>query len=101
MSKPFESLSFRCTECGREQSADTRHWRCPECGGPFVLSGTPSFDRSRIDRHDFSLWRYREFLGMDNPVSLGEGLTTLVPAENLGGQAWYKLEFLSPTGSFK
>jgi len=76
-------------------------WCCPDCGGSFILSGTQPFARSKIDRHDFSLWRYREFLGMEKPVSLGEGLTPLVPAKDFGVNAFYKLEFLSPTGSFK
>ena len=101
MSKPVGKLSFRCTGCGKEHPASTTNWRCPDCGGPFILSGTPSFAQSRIKRQDFSLWRYREFLRMGKPVSLGEGLTPLVKAKGCGVNALYKLEFLSPTGSFK
>ena len=101
MSKPVGKLSFRCTECGKEHPASTTSWRCPDCGGPFVLSGTPSFAQSKIKSQDFSLWRYREFLGMEKPVSLGEGLTPLVPTEDYGPNVLFKQEFLSPTGSFK
>jgi len=101
MSNSVEKLSFLCTGCGNTHPATTMDWCCPDCGGSFLLSGTPAFAQTKIDDHDFSLWRYRECLGVANPISLGEGLTPLVPAEDLGGQAWYKLEFLSPTGSFK
>lgn len=101
MLRPVGKLSFRCTECGKEHPASTTSWRCPDCGGPFILSGAPSFAQSRINSQDFSLWRYGEFLGMEKPVSLGEGLTPLVTAKGCGVNALYKLEFMSPTGSFK
>jgi len=100
MSKTVGKLSFLCTGCGNTHPATTMDWCCPDCGGSFILSGTQPFARSKIDRHDFSLWRYREFLGMEKPVSLGEGLTPLVPAKDFGVNAFYKPEFLSPTGSF-
>lgn len=101
MSKTAGELSFLCTGCGNKHPASTTSWRCPDCGGPFILSGTPSFARSKIKSQDFSLWRYDEFLGMEKPISLGEGLTPLVTAKGYGVNALYKLEFLSPTGSFK
>jgi len=101
MSKTLSELSFRCTECSKEQPADTLSWRCPDCGGPFVLSGAPLFAKDKIASHIFSLWRYREFLGVKDSVSLGEGLTPLVAAEDYGPNVLFKLEFLSPTGSFK
>jgi threonine synthase len=53
-----------------------------------------------------SLWRYRaslppdELIGAWPRVSLGEGLTPLVPAPQDGG-LWLKLDYLTPTGSFK
>jgi threonine synthase len=34
-----------------------------------------------------------------NPVSLGEGVTPIVPTPD--GRSWLKLDFLNPTGSFK
>jgi threonine synthase len=56
-----------------------------------------------------SLWRYREFLPLQNDVnlvSLGEGYTPLVEAKKLGGELglrrlWIKDEARNPTGSFK
>ncbi len=101
MSKTLSGLSFRCTECDKEQPADTPNWRCPDCGGPFVLSGAPPFAKGKIASCIFSLWRYREFLGVKDSFSLGEGLTPLVTTNEFGPGVSFKLEFLAPTGSFK
>jgi threonine synthase len=54
-----------------------------------------------------TLWRYAEVLpGSDDPVTLGEGMTPLLPAKFLGRslgvrQVYVKDESLNPTGSFK
>src|SRR5437899_123943 len=56
-----------------------------------------------------SLWRYREFLPLpfdEEPVSLGEGMTALLPCSKLGKRLgvprlFVKDESQLPTGSFK
>src|SRR5436309_4898602 len=56
-----------------------------------------------------SLWRYRELLPLPadaEPVTLGEGMTPLLPCPRLGEQLgqsrlWIKDESQLPTGSFK
>jgi threonine synthase len=56
-----------------------------------------------------SLWRYREMLPLpleEPPVTLGEGMTPLLPCPRLGrvfgpNQLYIKDESQSPTGSFK
>jgi threonine synthase len=56
-----------------------------------------------------SLWRYRELLPLptdEEPVTLGEGMTPLLPCPRLGSQLglaklWMKDESQLPTGSFK
>ncbi len=56
-----------------------------------------------------TLWRYRELLPLptdETPISLGEGMSPLIPASNLGqslglDQFWIKDESQLPTGSFK
>jgi threonine synthase len=56
-----------------------------------------------------TLWRYRELLPLPldaEPVTLGEGMTPLLPCPRLGGQLgltdlWVKDESQLPTGSFK
>ena len=56
-----------------------------------------------------NLWRYRELLPLpldSEPVSLGEGMTPLIPAQRLANRygldnVWIKDESQLPTGSFK
>ncbi len=52
-----------------------------------------------------SLWRYREALPIASDtacVTLGEGMTPLIPLDLTGGTAHYvKLDYLCPTGSYK
>jgi len=88
-----------CSSCGR---TCTDRWRC-ECGGvldfaeqPLPASGRP--DPGQFDTRD-GLWSFDAFIPVEKGVSLGEGTTPLVSAP-----AWdvdYKLEYVSPTGSFK
>jgi threonine synthase len=61
----------------------------------------PRFSKEKIARREWSLWRYREMLPVEEFVSLGEGLTPLVGVDIWGVGVWFKLEFLMPTGSFK
>lgn len=96
----MKDLSFRCALCGREYPAETVRWNC-DCGGPFELSGTPVFAKAKIDPREWNLWRYRAMLPVVERISLGEGLTPLIPFEIFGLKAHLKLEFLMPTGSFK
>jgi threonine synthase len=93
-------LSFRCAACGREYPLEAASWNCA-CGGPFELAGGPAFSRAGLEPGEWSLWRYRAFLPVEERVSLGEGLTPLVALELFGLEAHFKLEFLMPTGSFK
>ncbi len=96
-------MNFRCTACGRIYPPTTYLWRC-DCGAPFELTGMPPFDKEAIEVKDLTLWRYRAMLPVEdeeNIVSLGEGYTPLVEAMFQGLSLHWKLEFLSPTGSFK
>jgi threonine synthase len=90
-----------CRRCGRLWPLADPAWRC-RCGGLFDLLG-PS--RDPLDTSPgWSLWRYRAVLPVVGDgsawqnVSLGEGLTPLVPVRP---GLWCKLEYPSPTGSFK
>lgn len=92
-----------CPDCAKSYSLATHLWRCP-CGGLFEIADAPPFHPDKIDAKDRSLWRYRALLPPLNPqniVSLGEGWTPLVRARAAGIDFLAKLEFLSPTGSFK
>ena len=56
-----------------------------------------------IDTGKRSLWRYAAALPVDvpDPITMGEGCTPLVSRRWRGVTARFKLEWFSPTGSFK
>ena len=87
-----------CADCGRTYPIDGP-WRC-DCGNPLDLGGRPSLPATppALDR-DAGLWACEGFLPIEPRVTLGEGWTPLIEAEDRGVQ--YKLEHLFPTGSFK
>lgn len=103
-----------CTRCGAHHAADRLQTVCPlDSGSLFVnydldavrahLTPATLAGRSSADR---SMWKYRELMPSDRPVTLGEGQTPLLKADHLGA-AWgvdslyVKDEGLNPTGSFK
>jgi len=106
--------TLQCTLCGKEAAADRLQTVCPACQGslfvrydlkaaakavnPKVLSARTQADRS--------MWKYREVMPAETPVTLGEGQTPLLPARRLGAamgaeKLYVKDEGLNPTGSFK
>jgi threonine synthase len=98
------SLPFQCQACGRQQPLTFTGWKCPVCGGLLDLSTPAIFDKAQIEALDHTLWRYRHTFPLPpsaRPVSLGEGLTPLVPVALDGRRVHFKLEFANPTGSFK
>ncbi len=93
---------YRDPVTGAEFPISEPRWRSDD-GNPLMISAGPGIERDQIDLTDRSLWRYRAALpvAVAEPVSLGEGCTPLVPRELAGGLAHCKLEWFSPTGSFK
>lgn len=94
--------AYRCIRCGAPYPASTHLWRC-RCNGLFELDERLPFDPHTIRYELKSLWRYRAMIPVvdEPPVSLGEGLTPLIPLAIQDVQFLCKLEFLAPTGSFK
>jgi len=93
---------LRCSRCGRSYTPSLDVWRCA-CGGPLDLAAAPTLTVDTLAGRPSGVWRYREILpdvSEGHVVSLGEGATPLIDARRSGGLK-YKLEFLSPTGSFK
>ncbi|MBA3534669.1 MAG: pyridoxal-phosphate dependent enzyme [Ardenticatenales bacterium] len=95
------SLARSCAHC-HSPAVSTLAWHCG-CSGPLEYEWQPHFEPERIDRGCWSQWRYRaillpEALPVQPPVSLGEGMTPLVPFE---AGVFLKLEYLMPTGSYK
>lgn len=94
-------MEFVCSACGNSFPLDTRLWRCP-CGGYFNIRDPKPYSPLKVRWQTLSLWRYREMLpDVGEIVSMGEGMTPIVEAEWKGMRVYFKLEYLSPTGSFK
>lgn len=101
-----------CSRCTWTSPLD-RAWNlCPSCSAPILVQydlipdeGLPSRMRSRPS----NMWRYREVLPAvpsASIVTLGEGMTPLLPATTLGrelsmSRLFVKDESLNPTRSFK
>jgi threonine synthase len=81
-----------------------------ECGSPLLVEYDLDAIKAHADKDEIAarvptMWRYSEFLPVDDPeeiVSLGEGFTPLLEVEGLGIEHLYvKDEGANPTGSFK
>ncbi len=104
---------LECSACGERYDKDRLLNLCV-CGKPLVARYDLDTARALLRREDLagrvsSMWRYAEMLPAptaDAIVSLGEGMTPLVPAPRLGARfglanVYVKDEALNPTGSFK
>ena len=105
---------LECTSCGKTCSAEEPHRTCPACGKVLYARYDLEGVRQEVDRADLAsraptMWRYFEVMPVHEPenvISLGEGMTPLVPARNLGAylgcqRLLIKDEGGNPTGSFK
>ncbi|MFB6252602.1 MAG: pyridoxal-phosphate dependent enzyme [Halobellus sp.] len=99
------SLALACSVCDR--TYDRWAWRC-DCGAPldFETAPTERSDEplpadppSSWGNARDGLWTFERLLPVDGRVSLGEGRTPLVEADDWDAE--FKLEYVFPTGSFK
>lgn len=104
--RPWERR-YVCDRCGTVVVPDAVVWRC-DCGGLFVLEHADvTFAVDELPRRPTTLWRYAEALpfapGAVAPgrVTMGEGWTPLIPVAVEGVGFTAKLEYASPTLSFK
>jgi threonine synthase len=104
--------TLECSGCPRHQDANGLPTVCPDCGSPWLVKyarQTGAGARAVLEKRGGGMWRYREFLplvGDEEPITLGEGTTPLLPARRLGeaigvADLWVKDEAANPTGSFK
>lgn len=111
---PYSYLShLRCSKTGEIHDADQPQ-QLSRAEAPLLAS----YDLEALKQawrptdllgRPASLWRYHELLPVRDPahvVTLGEGLTPLLPLPTLGKQIgipdlWMKDESIIPTGSFK
>lgn len=88
-------------EDGRTYSLSDSRWRS-DTNRPLMVTPMEAIGRDAFDQSLNTLWRYRAALpGNLEPLSLGEGRTPLVKAPFAGNTLHFKLEWFSPTGSFK
>ncbi len=95
--------SLICSSCKKRYDIRPYRWRC-DCGGYFDLSFEARIDPAGLTHRAWGMWRYREAIPIDydqEPISLGEGATPLLPMVWEGRLVHLKLEQLFPTGSFK
>jgi threonine synthase len=102
---------LECSACGLEHPWPRLQNLCLSCGKPLfavidLAAVGRTLKRETLATREKSLWRYREVLPLpddDEPVSLGEGGTPLLPAQKFGGDLnlWIKDESINPTQSFK
>jgi threonine synthase len=111
---PFSYVShLYCPKCQKTYGTNKKHQVC-ECGSPLLVAY--NLDALRKDlrpemiaNREPNIWRYHELLPVENSehiVSLGEGMTPLVPMPRLGKdmdieQLYMKDEGVIPTGTFK
>ncbi len=101
---------LECSACGKKYDAATEQHLC-SCGKPLLARydlrrAAETLTLKNLISRPATLWRYAEVLPDDPPVTLGEGMTTLVPVPRLGAtmglrRLYVKDEGLNPTGSFK
>jgi threonine synthase len=110
-----KTVHVTCRACGHRMLYQRPLPACERCGNDW-LDGSYDLERLRggglealIAARPFTMWRYWELLPLRNPaniVTLGEGGTALVRAQNLGlmlsrPNLFIKDERQGPTGSFK
>jgi threonine synthase len=103
-------VELECSACGKKYDASKEQHLCT-CGKPLLARydlrrAAATLTLENLKARQRTLWRYAEVLPNDPPVSLGEGMTSLVHTERLGNsiglkRLYVKDEGLNPTGSFK
>ena len=101
--KSRKKMQVICYACNKVEQFDPTIYHC-KCGGAWEPIETDVFDPSDINRDENSVWRYKNMLGLDeikSEISLSAGWTPTLHSEWEGHQVLFKLEYISPTGSFK
>ena len=105
---------LECSNCKETFPHNVAHNVCLTCGKPlfahYALEQLADrWKPIQLQSRPYTMWRYKELLPIcdeANIVSLGETVTPLIHAKNLGEQLglpelWIKDESRLPTGSFK
>ena len=102
---------LNCIRCSKSFPLTAFSCHCDACASAGVAANLtvayvapPSLKVGDLPSLPRSMWRYAAFLHAraEDAVSLGEGMTPLVPIDKLGiGPLWLKDESRNPTWSFK
>ncbi|HYM91036.1 MAG TPA: threonine synthase [bacterium] len=105
---------LECTRCSRQYPPPELHNLCRHCGRVLFARYDLERVRAEVPRDALAgrpptMWRYGEVMPVLDPkhiVTLGEGMTPLLPLEAIGRKlglrhVFAKEEGLNPTGSFK
>lgn len=102
---------LQCSSCGKTYDSDILQSISECCNSSLTVQYHPNTILSKNDLKErpSTLWRYFEMLPVlhkENIVSLGEGMTPLLPLKNLSNKydfpfLYLKDESMNPTGSFK
>lgn len=90
---------IKCSKCG-SVSSSLLDFKC-QCGSPFETHLHLNFEKGRVHKRDYTVWRYADFfpyVKRKEVVSLGEGWTPIIRSSH---NLYFKLDYLNPTGSFK
>ncbi len=95
-------MEFICWDCGNKRDIKTLDAHC-QCGGLWSLDFKgEKFSLDSIDRDQWSIFRYRNFMALEDEswkdVSLGEGLTPIV---RFNEDILLKMDYLMPSLSYK
>jgi len=104
---------LECPKCDATYESEQLHQLC-KCGAPLLVRYDltkirAAFPKNSLSSRPPTLWRYRELLPVkktENIISLGEGMTPLIPLKDLGSmlgipELYMKDEGIIPTGTFK
>jgi threonine synthase len=105
---------IECTVCGRHHERRGLLTVCATCGQMLAVrydlpSVAAAVSKDELGRRPPGMYRFRELLPLEDgeePVTLGEGGTPLLPLPRLGAHLglrnlWAKDEGQNPTGTFK
>lgn len=101
------NIKYICCECGEKYDPNTLVFKC-KCGGLLDLEKLDlKFSVKDISSNEWSLFRYLKALPFEDSfsswkdVTMGEGLTPVVPLEKDNPNLLVKVDYLMPTLSFK
>ena len=96
-------MNYLCDACNRTYEISPLRYQC-DCGNALTLAKDSQICPNPQVPAAMSLWQYREALPIPEEteiVTLGEGMTPLVPLDVAAPEHFVKLDYLCPTGSYK